>query len=220
MLSHHIQRAIVQALSSAEGLRFSDLKPDDLDNKAFDYHLKLLIRDKLVRKDAEGRYELTPLGRKLSVTAAATVQERAERAFSVLFLVIKDARGWLLYRRKRHPLKDRVGFMHARPNAHESVFDTASRTVLEKTGLQCGFSYFGSGYFRTFDADELESFTHFTLLVADSVHGELLGNDDSAEYAWYETPDFSAEDMLPNMPALIAFLGGERGGFLEATYRL
>jgi hypothetical protein len=44
MLDHHIQKSIVYDLAFAESLRFSDLKPPELENKAFTYHLKKVMK--------------------------------------------------------------------------------------------------------------------------------------------------------------------------------
>lgn len=152
----------------------------------------------------------------MSVTSS--LKERADRAFSVLFLVIKTNDGWLMYKRKIHPLKDKVGFMHARPVVGEAIQETANRICRERTGLDCKFSYRANGYFTVFKGSDLESFTHFTLLVADKVQGDLAPNDDNADYYWELNPDFSAADMLPNMKDLVNLLNSKSGVFLEKTY--
>jgi hypothetical protein len=127
----------------------------------------------------------------------------ALRAFSVLYLIIhsKD-NGWLLYKRRTHPFKDRVAYMHALPNASESAVETASQWALQKTGLSCLFTPIGSGYFRTYRGDALDGFVHFTALFCDDPHGTLEPNDSSAEYFWDTAPDYTNSSMLPNMPRL------------------
>lgn len=220
MLEHHIQKSIIKALARRDSSRFSDLRPADIENKAFDYHLKQLLIDKLVIKNSSGEYELTALGRKLAVSATSNLKERAERAFSVLFLVVRSEKGWLMYRRKSHPLKDRVGFMHARPVVGETVQETAKRICREKTGLDCSFIYRASGYFTVFKGSDVESYTHFTLLVADGAQGDLTPNDDSADYYWELEPNFSAVDMLPNMKDLVKLLSSKNEIFLEKTYQI
>lgn len=219
MLDHHIQRAIVYHLAFLERARFSDLKPDDIENKLFTYHLKKVMAAGLVEKDVDGLYRLTPEGRRLGTHAYENDQTQLYKAVSVLFLLVrrKSDSAWLLYRRKNHPLRDRVGFMHAEPNTSELVTVTAQNALHEKTGLEGVFSVAGSGYFRVFEDGELESFTHFTLLVCEDATGELRASDDQATYWWEATPDFSDKTMLPNMPLLIAAY--ERGGmfFIDET---
>src|SRR5690606_40319316 len=58
------------------------------------------------------------------------------------------------------------------------------RICKERTGLDATFTALGSGFFRVFEDDKLESFTNFTLLVCEDVQGELHSDDELAEYFW------------------------------------
>ena len=221
MLEHHIQKSIVKGLASVDSLRFSELKPDDIENKAFDYHLKLLIKDKLVEKNESGGYQLTPFGRKVGLSAGGKLSERVDRAFSVLFLIIRDSDGrWLMYKRLTHPLINKVGFMHARPTVDETIQETATRVAKELTSLEASFSIRAHGYFKTFAKEDLESFTHFTILTSEGVSGELNSSDERAEYKWYESPDFSSTEMLPNMADIVALYEDPSQDYLEKTYHI
>jgi hypothetical protein len=222
MLDHHVQRSIVYRLAFGGGVRFSDLKPDTLDNKLFTYHLKKVMAAGLVTKDAEGLYMLTPEGRRLGIRVLDKQQELVDRADSVLFLVIrrKSDGAWLLYKRHIHPLIGRVGFMHCTPSAGVDSLATATQCAKEATGLDCDFRALGGGYFRVYEGDELESFTHFTLLVCDDAHGELIPNDEYAEYFWELEPDFSRPDMLPNMAILGDYYFAGKPFFVEQKLEL
>lgn len=204
MLDHHIQRTIVYRLALTPSLTFSELRPDTLENKLFTYHLKKVVAAGLVEKNEDGRYALTPEGRLLGVHVLENTEAIIDRAYSVLFLVIRRASdgAWLLYKRGSHPLYGRVGFMHVTPNAHESSLQTAARLCKERTGLEAQFKALGSGFFRVFEDGNLESFTNFTLLICEDTQGKLVGDDELAEYFWQTNPDFSAPDMLPNMSIL------------------
>lgn len=222
MLDHHLQRGIVYRLAFAKGLRFSELKPDVLENKLFTYHLKKVVDAGYVQKDVEGLYSLTPEGRRLGVHVLETQNMLPELADSVLFLVIRRASddAWLLYKRNTHPLRDRVGFMHARPSTHRTTAETAAAECLTKTGISGTFVPLGSGYFRVYEADNLESFTHFTLMVCQDAAGELRQHDENAEYFWKTDPDFTSADMLPNMPTLVEHYQTGKPFFVEKTIQL
>lgn len=222
MLDHHLQRGIVYRLAFAESLRFSELKPDTLENKLFTYHLKKVVDAGYVHKDAAGQYSLTPEGRRLGVHVLETQNILPELPDSVLFLVIrrKTDDAWLLYRRNTHPLKGRVGFMHARPDAHKTTGETAAQECLAKTGLAGTFKALGGGYFRMREEDNLESFTHFTLMICEDAEGDLAQHDDNAEYFWSTDPDFASLEMLPNMPTLIELYQTGRPFFIEKSIQL
>ncbi len=204
MIEHHIQRTIVYRLAFTPELRFSDLRPDTVENKLFDYHLKKVLAAKLVRKIADGRYALTAEGRRLGIRALDKQLAGADQAEPVLFLAIRRAndKAWLLYRRKTHPLINKVGFMHCNPVPGRTVAETAHEVCLEQTGISASFSVLGSGYFQTYKDAELESYTNFTMLIANDASGELIRNDDFAEYFWEKDPDFTEARFLPNMKTL------------------
>jgi hypothetical protein len=204
MLDHHIGRTIVYRLAFADRMRFSELQPDAVENKLFSYHLKKVVSSGYVQKNDDGTYSLTPEGRRLGIRVLDSQMSAVDRADSVLFLAIRRQgdKAWLLYRRKTHPLINRVGFMHASPIAAESTAQTATRVCLDKTGIAASFTVLGSGYFRVFEQDKLESFTHFTFLVGDDATGDIVQNDSTAEFYWDADPDFTTSDMLPNMKLL------------------
>ncbi len=222
MLDHHLQRAIVYHLALEDNLRFSELKPAEIESKLFTYHLKKVVSAGYVTKNEDGRYSLTAEGRRLGIRVLSDFQTLADRAHSVLFLVIrrKSDSAWLLYRRKIQPLVGRVGFMHCTPNASESIFETATKLCKERTGLICEFSALGNGYFRMLSGDTLESFTHFTLLMCDDAAGDLIQGNEYSEYYWQTEPDFTDSVMLPNMQALVEKYSIGEQFFLEQSLQV
>lgn len=222
MIDHHIQRSILHHLALADSLRFSQLKPDVLENKLFTYHLNKVVKAGYVNKQEDGTYALTPEGRRLGLRAVQIENTDLTKPHSVLFLVVRRAsdRAWLLYRRGAHPLKNKIGFMHAVPEPDISVTETAGRILKEKTGLSGKFNALGGGYFRIYQAKHLESFTHFSLLVCDDAMGELSQKHEHAEYEWFDSPDFSSEQMLPNMPLLVEKYNSQQPFFIEESFNL
>ena len=222
MLDHHIQKSIVYDLAFAESLRFSDLKPDELENKAFTYHLKKVISAGLVEKLDDGRYTLTMKGRRVGKGALKKESRLLDRAYSILLLAVRNIEddSWLLYKRQTQPLLGLTGFMQAQPVAETDARSTAEKTCFEQTGLRAEFAVQGHGYFRVYRQTELESFIHFTLLLARDPTGELLATAEQAGYFWQTAPDFSGADMLPNMQTLHKMCLDEPGSFVEATFEL
>jgi hypothetical protein len=222
MLDHHIQRTIVYQLAFADSLRFSELKPDDIDSKLFTYHLKKVVAAGFVIKNDDGEYALTPEGRRVGKGALKKQSRMIDRAYSILLLAIqrKEDGAWLLYRRQTHPLLGLTGFMQAQPVAEQDVAVTAKQECLAKTGLEGDFAVHGHGYFRVYREEALESFIHFTLLKCTDIQGEVHQNSGAAEYYWDAAPDFAAADMLPNMQILHKMCAAPAGMFAEETFRL
>lgn len=220
MLDHHIQRQIVYDLAFSEGMRFGELKPDTLENKAFDYHLKKVIAAGYVRKNDDGTYALTAEGKRVGKGALKKQSRLIDRAYSTMLLAIRrqDDGAWLLMRRRAQPLLGLTGFMNASPVANQETVQTAAQVCREQTGLTGTFVPHGHGYFRIYRDGALESFIHFTLLTCSDIQGELHQNSELAEYYWDTDPDFQAPDMLPNMQTLFEMSQAPAGCFVEKTF--
>jgi len=221
MLDHHIQKSIVYDLAFAESLRFSDLKPDELENKAFTYHLKKVISAGLVEKLPSVAYTLKSKGRRVGKGAMKKDSRLLDRAYSILLLAIRSMDGsWLLYKRQTQPLLGLTGFMQAQPVAETDARDTAKKTCFEQTGIETEFTVQGHGYFRVYRQQNLESFIHFTLLMAEIDQPTLPETAESAGYFFERTPNFERPDMLPNMRILHKMCEAQPGTFVEATFEL
>jgi hypothetical protein len=223
MLDHHIQRSIVYKLSFIHSARFSDLQPDDVENKLFTYHLKKVLNEGYIIKSADGLYALTPEGRRLSTGVLEDHQALVvERPLSTLFLVIrrKSDNAWLLYRRGTHPMLGYEGFMYSPPSYLVDTQQAAEEQCLARTGLKGTFTALGGGYIRIYHKDQLESFTHFTLLYCNDIEGELLQNNSHAEYFWSQEPDFTSEHMFPSSPMLRQFYEDKNPFFTEMTFSI
>lgn len=223
MLDHHLQRSIVYKLAFTPSARFSDLKPDTVDNKLFTYHLKKVLQEGLAVKSEEGVYILTPEGRRVSTDALDKEQALiTERPLSALFLVVrrKSDDAWLLYKRGTHPLIGQNGFMHCLPSYLSSVTEAASEQCEAKTSLIGDFTALGGGYIHIFRDSELESYTHFTLLYCDDIQGELQPRDKKASYEWVFEPDFTASSMIPTTGILKKLYEAKQPFFIEKTFHI
>lgn len=207
MQEHHIQKDILHSLVLGENLRFADLRPKVIDSNIFTYHLKQLIKDKLVAKNDDGTYCLTPLGRVAGINVTLSKKELLEQAHSILLMSLRTKEdGWLLRRRFAQPMFEKVGFVHGEPVAEEPAAETAIKTFQDRTGLTANFKPAGSGYVRLFKGSDLESFTHFQFFTADSYSGELIPKMRNGENYWSKNPDFESNEMIPSMSDLVRLI--------------
>jgi hypothetical protein len=222
MLDHHIQKAIVYRLAFSPGLRFSELQPDELDNKLFDYHLKQVILAGLVKKATDGTYALTAKGRKIGVGVLDKQFLALERAHSVAFLIIQrpSDKAWLLFKRQTHPLFGRVGLMHINPVIEKDIITNAQDELREITGLQAIFAYAGSGFFKVFLDGDLESFTNFTVLAAKNVKGNLESASKKGDYFWVSDLNAVKDQLLPTAAEIIKRYQSGKNFFVDKTFNL
>lgn len=222
MLDHHLQRDLVYHLAFADSLRFSELKPADVESKLFTYHLKKVLNAGYIQKNEDGSYSLTPEGRRVGVSAFKQQHMGTERAYSILLLAVrrKSDGMWLLNYRNTHPLRGKTGFVHTTPVATNLARIRASDHLLEATSLTASFKVVGHGYLRMFEGKELESFTHFTLLYSDDAEGTLNEGSEYASYHWESSPDFKSPEMLPSMQYLVDMIQDPELNFQDLVFKI
>lgn len=221
MLEHHLQREILYTLVTNPSVRYSKLKPEGIDGNIFTYHLQQLIKQKLVVKRADGSYSLTALGKAAGINSNQTMTDILMQAHSILLMAARNHNGdYLLRKRLAHPVYGKSGFVHGEPVAEEAIELTAARIFKTKTGMDVSFKPRGSGYIRIFRENDIESFTHFTILSADGVEGEPIQTSKTGENSWVRNADFRDESMIPSMHDLVSRLEKPDFFFCDLTYNL
>ena len=220
MVEHHIQKKIIQNLVEHESVRYSQLKPADMDGNVFTYHLHLLIKMGLIEKLEDGTYRLTSKGKLYGVTNSLSKNETLEQAHAIILLSIRSGDKWLLRKRLVQPMFDMFGFVHGEPKAGESIEQSAARILHDRTGLAGKYKVKGFGYITLTSQTEKVSYTNFTLVEVTEAKGKLAAQDAHGQNIWIDTPDFTAKDMIPSMPDLVAKIVKPGLFFLDVTYQV
>lgn len=135
MIEHHIQREIIDRLSRARELRFSELKPDELESNSFMYHLKQLISGGWVEKTDKG-YALAAAGLTYADGLSTTNSRPRKQAKILGVLVLKNKKGeYLLAKRKLQPFIDTLLFPGGKQHFGESPEDHVARELKEQFDL-------------------------------------------------------------------------------------
>ena len=215
LMIHHIRRSILDKLATAETLRYGELKPDELDGNVFTYHLKGLIVDGLVQKDATGDYSLTSAGRDYIVHR---YEDPTQSAHSIFLVVIKRGSEYLLRRRKVQPLLGCAGFVHGEPEAGVSVLETAAKRVFDKTGIAgIELSIAGSALISQYQGEELQSFSQAVIIYGETDMDIAIESDETGENFWGELENF--EGLLPSCVDVVEMVHSKQTWF-EKTYTL
>jgi ADP-ribose pyrophosphatase YjhB (NUDIX family) len=137
IIEHHIQRDIFSQLCLCETIRFTDLKPKNLESNIFMYHLKRLIKLGYVVKNSQGEYQLSPQGLAYADKLSFSTKRLALQPKIVIYLHITDKAGAQLYwRRKVQPSINKIGTPLGKLHYGEDIAAAATRELFEKTGLK------------------------------------------------------------------------------------
>lgn len=134
MPNHHIEQSILRQLAYSGRASFSQLKPDDIMNNAFDYHLKALIRDKLVAKN-DGNYQLTAAGLEYIDKLSFKTGKPRSQPKLVAILALQNSRGqWLMAERKVEPYLGQLMLPSGKQHYGESPANHIIRELDEQVG--------------------------------------------------------------------------------------
>lgn len=155
MIEHHIQKDILLRLSKAVSLRFSELKPSDLESNAFMYHLRQLHAQKLVEKTDQG-YRLTDEGLAyIDGFSFHTLKPRKQpKVISILAIRNADG-GWLLAKRKYQPYINQYMLPSGKQHLGEGPTEHAERELKEKLQLDAPLRRRGLSDIRIYRGEKL-----------------------------------------------------------------
>lgn len=195
---HHIQRTILDRLATSKNLRYSEIKPDDLDGNVFGYHLKSVMSDGYVEKNADGTYQLTSSGRNYIVHR---YEDSSRSAHTIFLIVIRHGSSYLLRRRKVQPMLGYSGFIHGEPEPGMSVIEAATNRLRDKSNLDISLSIRGSALITQSLNDELQSYSHVVILYGETKSDNIKSGDETGENFWSEIN--AVDDLLPSCHDII-----------------
>ncbi len=191
MIEHHIQKDILLRLSKASSLRFSELKPTDMESNLFMYHLKQLQSQKLVEKNDDG-YALSDDGLSyIDGFSFHTLKPRKQPKI-ISILVIKNPDGKLLLARRRYqPYIQKYMFVSGKQHLGEGPEEHAHRELHDKLHIDVPLVRRGLSDIRIYHGETI--ITHVTAHIYEgmSVSNELPPNTHQFDFEWVSANDTS-----------------------------
>jgi len=173
--------------------RYSDLKPKDLDNDLFNYHLQFLVKKNLVNKTEKG-YQISQKGKKIMSNIDAVGKKYDLFRYSITANVMKKENGkkYILgQKRLRHPYYGDISTISGKVKKGERVTDAAKRKLKEETGLEAEFKVLGLfRKIRKNEKGEVVEDTVYNTCYAENPTGELIEKNEYGENKWYEVEEF------------------------------
>jgi ADP-ribose pyrophosphatase YjhB (NUDIX family) len=135
LLDHHLQKGIIRKLLDKNGLKFSELKPKDIESNLFMYHMGRVKKLGLVEKK-DTLYRLTSVGKQYVDRVNLDTIEFRIQPKVITLLALKRADGkWLIIERKHQPFLNAKGFPSGKVHYSERLEDAAQRELREKANI-------------------------------------------------------------------------------------
>lgn len=202
---HYIQKNILRQLMHSNELRYSQLKPEDMAGNLFMYHLKPLIREGMIFKNETGQYELTAEGKlHLDHLNLQTMLPRRQARIVLFFAAQNDKGEWLLVRKSKHPLYNKIGHIHGNQLMGESLLEAAKNVFECRSGLTAKIIHRGDGYATYLENNEMTSNVMFHFFIATNLQGTLRKSHSSGKNIWMSEQAIAKDpDILPTVVDLL-----------------
>jgi 8-oxo-dGTP pyrophosphatase MutT (NUDIX family) len=188
---HPIQLHIFEQLRAANaGLRYTDMRPAEVESDLYNYHLRQLVRSGLVEKFESQKYRLTPQGKRyiFELNPVTELGESHRFKLASLCLVLRQGPMGLdvLYQlRTRQPHAGEQGIIGGGIKRGELAVEAAKRRLTEEAGLQADFTLLGLIRKRHFDpAGDIYSDILFHVCLTRAATGTLVQQNQFGEQAW------------------------------------
>lgn len=204
LVEHFIQRDILRTLSRRQGLSFSELKPQGIDNGIFSYHLKSLLSAGLVVRNDE-QYSLSVEGTQYVSWVTRTNLDVHPQPKLFCFLIIENERGeFLLHKRNAQPFLGRYTFPGGALFFGEDLGELVTRQLLEKVGFRIKMQDRGMASLRLGEGGYVMSHTYAHLFYGTVLYGPRPhAKDKRFTPEWVSLDDLAEANLLPDVRVIV-----------------
>jgi ADP-ribose pyrophosphatase YjhB (NUDIX family) len=196
---HALQQHILREITLGGPRRFAQLKPKQIDGNQFVYHLRALERAGYVSR-TQGGYCLTAEGKRY--VERVSIKEFKERIQPkiVTLAVVKNTKGeYLLYKRRRMPMRGLIGFPYGKVHLGERLEQAAHRELGEKTGLSATLKLRGHMYLTVHDEEELVTQMLCHVFAGREPMGDLREEFPAGDSFWRRIEDVPHKELMPGI---------------------
>ncbi len=217
---HHIQADIFAKLRYSETLRYKDLKQPGLEPSQFTYHLKELMKQKLVEKNEQGAYQLASAGVELAQHFSSTWKnlKEAPLSYTLIFLRTTDKR-WFVVRRGKHPHINKYACISGKIYMDETLRHAAERELHNQTmgAVKAELEY--KGYVSVM-VREQGFLTHITgpVWFADNVEPAILPPNPYGEIFWADWRSLPYGQFIPGWKEIVEMIENGGPAYLDLSY--
>lgn len=144
----YIQKKILTNLLQKSAGKYSELKPDEIENDLYNYHLQFLVKKGLIDK-SQNYYKLSDFGKKYihEIEPLDILGDVDKIRLSAVIILTKEENGKLFFlnqKRLHEPFFGDSGLIGGAVKTGESVTNAANRILKSNAGLTGKFELLGT----------------------------------------------------------------------------
>jgi 8-oxo-dGTP pyrophosphatase MutT (NUDIX family) len=197
---NYFQMQILRELIFKPNSTFTDLNIAGLTSDHFSYHIKKLLKLKLVQKVENKHYTLTTKGKEygssMNTEKLAIEKQPKVTTLIIVFNNIQGKEHVLVQIRKKEPYYDYKGFISGKTAFGETILETAARELMEEANLEADLElrYIQREHVYSKEGEILED-KIFHVIKGRYLKGELKNTKEGLN-EWHPVDTFSKLDKL------------------------
>lgn len=218
---HPVQSKILKELLFKVDSRFSDLNIENLPNDHFSFHIKQLIREKLIQKTPKDMYQLTNKGKEFASRLDKETESVNEQGkIAVLIACIdttKSETRFLVQQRLKQPHYGYHGFISGKVVKGSKIYDTADKQLLEETNLKAKLELIGIEHKMYYSShNELLEDKNYFIFKAKNPTGNLQKEFKEGKNKWMTLKEIKKlNNLLPGINVAIKLIDNNNLTFSE-----
>lgn len=224
--AHEAQMKILRHLLLSPSAGFAELqKQTGLSSDHANFHIKKLVDEGYMTKDADEKYILTRLGKEYANRMDTDDNVIEKQPKISVALIVEDDQGRLLaQQRLKQPYYGFWGRPTGKIRWGERMLEAAARELMEETGLTADLSVAGFYHKMDYDKDshELLEDKIFVLVYGTNPAGELIVDGEGHHNEWLSDEALYEQDKffksVPEITAIAKTHAVDAENFVEHAY--
>lgn len=212
---HWIQRKILLTLSTNDRLRYSDLKPLDVEGNLFMYHLSQLTAAGMIDKHDKS-YGLTLKGKTHVTSMSMSEGTQISQPRVLVALLCRHNERYLLYRWSRQPYRSKISLPFGRAHTGWTLFEVAAEQLHYKLNVP-GDNYRTRGSANIILKVSGETIDHYLVHIVEiTIHDSNVWADGLTGKPYFaDISECNQGDFVPGFYQIISFAQEQPGLFFE-----
>lgn len=183
-------------MQSHRGAKYSEIRPNNIENDLYNYHLQQLVKKAYIKKDGH-LYDLTTKGKKYISRLNAVGEKKDFFKVSIIAVAFRNNyKEVLLQKRKRKPFYGDIATIAGKIQKGEKIVDAAKRKFEEETGLVGDFKFIGVlRKIKRHPKDTVVEDTFYHYCIAEDPSGDLIEENAFGMQFWAKTKEALEHDQ-------------------------
>jgi ADP-ribose pyrophosphatase YjhB (NUDIX family) len=225
MKLNHIQASVVRKLFEQDGLRFGQLNSTRLPTDQFSYHLRQLIRGKVIEKLPNQTYRLTAQGKLQVIMLKPMKSDPIDQGFIGIIIVISKQengqKSFVMQTRNKVPYKGKFTSPGDKVYFGESTKDAAKRALQIQTGLKGSPELRSVWHIREIYEAEIVQDKYFYIYAVNQPSGSMKPVGPSGTNQWMNYDQIvQSKDALHSCIEIIESTQSETLTYHEPSFTL